>query len=368
MWRALVADDDPDVRAIVQDALVVAGFQVFLAENGRDAILAARSTSFDAAVVDLEMPPSDGLAVLRVLRSLQPGCVSVLLSGNLDLDTVATALAEGDVTRVLRKPANARTIQRTVLNALRSRREQALKHATALMVRDDEGRQALDQCIGGDMTLALQPLVDARSHAVMAHEALLRPQSRVFSGPLELIEAAERHEQVEQLSDAALRLARVRLVDGTAPHRLFVNLHPFQLADPEHFSKQLGMFNTFEARVVFEITERHDLSTLPRAQETLSLIRDAGFAIAVDDLGAGYSSLSALATLKPDFIKVDMSLVRGVDEDAHKRQLVELLVAVGRATGATLIAEGVETLREAETLTACGAHWLQGYHFGRPVV
>jgi EAL domain-containing protein (putative c-di-GMP-specific phosphodiesterase class I) len=90
--------------------------------------------------------------------------------------------------------------------------------------------------------------------------------------------------------------------------------------------------------------------------------------VAVDDLGAGYSSLSALAAFKPEFMKVDMSIVRGADADAHKRQLLELLAQFARATGATLIAEGVETRAETETLTACGAHWMQGFLWGRPLL
>ena len=91
-----------------------------------------------------------------------------------------------------------------------------------------------------------------------------------------------------------------------------------------------------------------------------------GFAIAVDDLGAGYSSLSVLAELQPSFIKVDMSIVRGIDCDPRKQRLVDLLCRFADATDATLIAEGVETGEEAAALRECGAHLLQGYLFGKP--
>jgi len=95
-------------------------------------------------------------------------------------------------------------------------------------------------------------------------------------------------------------------------------------------------------------------------------VTEMGFSIAVDDLGAGYSSLSVLAELQPRFIKVDMSIVRGIDTEPRKQRLVDLLTRFAEATGATLIAEGVETTEEAEALRSCGAHWLQGYLFGRP--
>ena len=89
-----------------------------------------------------------------------------------------------------------------------------------------------------------------------------------------------------------------------------------------------------------------------------------GFKLAVDDLGSGYNALSTLVALQPEFIKVDMSIVRNADSDPRKRRLIELLCKFADATDANLVAEGVETEAEAIAVTRAGAKFLQGYLFG----
>ena len=91
-----------------------------------------------------------------------------------------------------------------------------------------------------------------------------------------------------------------------------------------------------------------------------------GFMVAVDDLGAGYSSLSVLADLQPKYIKMDMSIIRNVHLEPRKRRLIELLCKFAEATDAMIVAEGVEIEEEMKTLISCGAHLLQGYYFSKP--
>ena len=368
MLRVLVADDDPDVRAAVEDALLGAGDQVFLAENGRQAVHAVRTMAFDVAVVDYRMPPLSGIDVLVALRKLQPACASVLLSGELNLPVVTEAINRGDISRILAKPASASTLLQTIEDAVGTRREQGQSYLAGLMGQRELERQALRECLEDKLDLALQPFVEAARHQVVGYEALLRSRHAFFAGPIELIEAAERGREIHDVSDAVFRLAGERLDRMPPGLPLFLNLHPLELEDPERFGARLVRLQAHRERVVLEITERSELSTQNGWQSSLDAARRGGFRIAVDDLGAGYSSLSALAAIKPEFMKVDMSLVRGVDRDRHKRQLLELLARFARATGATLIAEGVETRAEAETLAASGAQWLQGYLFGRPTV
>lgn len=102
--------------------------------------------------------------------------------------------------------------------------------------------------------------------------------------------------------------------------------------------------------------------------KAVQVLRMAGFAIAVDDLGAGYNSLAILANLQPDYIKVDMSIVRDIDCDPYKQRLIALLVQLADSTGSTLIAEGVETEAESQVLCESGCHMLQGYYFGKPAI
>ena len=108
-------------------------------------------------------------------------------------------------------------------------------------------------------------------------------------------------------------------------------------------------------RVVLEITERYDVTGLPDLHGTVEEIAARGFRIAVDDVGAGYSSLSVLANLQPHFIKVDRSIVANVHREAQKERIVSLLALLARSGDAKLVAEGVEREEEAYLLDRCGA-------------
>jgi EAL domain-containing protein (putative c-di-GMP-specific phosphodiesterase class I) len=148
--------------------------------------------------------------------------------------------------------------------------------------------------------------------------------------------------------------------------RLFINIHPDELADSEGMQKRLEKLAPWSHRIVLEITERSRLQAIDSWETTLSRIIDMGFFVAVDDLGAGYSSLSVLADLQPKYIKVDMSIIRNVHVEPRKRRLVELLCKFAEATDAMIVAEGVEYEEEMRTLRNCGAHLFQGYYFARP--
>ncbi len=118
--------------------------------------------------------------------------------------------------------------------------------------------------------------------------------------------------------------------------------------------------------MVLEITERCGLSKIDNLPAKLRVLRKMGFRIAVDDLGAGYSSLANVALLEPEFIKLDMALVRDIDQSSVKQKLVASLVTLSTAMGHSIIAEGVETEAECATLAGLGCDLFQGYLFAKP--
>ena len=219
---------------------------------------------------------------------------------------------------------------------------------------------------GGHLRLALQPIVSGKDTSIEAFECLLRSTHSVLDGPLSVIRAAERHQMLPELGQAVSRYAAGWMERIPGNIKLFMNLHPDELADPNGMCESLQPLQPWAERVVLEITERSRLQGIEAWDESVDRVTKMGFSIAVDDLGAGYSSLSVLAELQPSFIKVDMSIVRGIDCDPRKQRLVDLLCRFADATSATLIAEGVETDDEASALRDCGAHLLQGYLFGKP--
>ena len=146
---------------------------------------------------------------------------------------------------------------------------------------------------------------------------------------------------------------------------LFVNVHPGQFADPDLLESFRPLLPHAE-RVVLEITERSDLHANVGWERQVTLLNEAGFRFALDDLGAGYNSLVMLADLRPAFIKIDMSIIRGLHLKQRKQSLVELITKFANANGERVVGEGVETEEEAQALRRCGVDLVQGYLYGRP--
>ena len=146
---------------------------------------------------------------------------------------------------------------------------------------------------------------------------------------------------------------------------VFVNIHPLELADEE----LLALDDPLASRasdVVLEITERASLEGIPDFRTRILNLRDVGYRIAVDDLGAGYAGLNTFAALEPDVVKLDMTLMRNCDKEPVKRKLIGSMAALCRDLGMQVVAEGIETPAERTWSSSSGCDFLQGYLIGRP--
>ncbi len=146
---------------------------------------------------------------------------------------------------------------------------------------------------------------------------------------------------------------------------LFINLHACDLLDEQLFWAH-GPLQAHAKRIVLEITERASLEVIPDARARVAELKKLGYRIALDDMGAGYAGLTSFAVLEPTILKIDMSLVRGVDASPMKQTLIRSLVGLGTELDIGVIAEGVETAEERDTLIALGCSQFQGYLFARP--
>jgi EAL domain-containing protein (putative c-di-GMP-specific phosphodiesterase class I) len=363
----LVVDDDPALRRTLSAMLVHAGHEVIGAADGETALELARERAIDIAFVDRQMEGLDGIAVLKRLRDMQPMCTRVLLSGALDLDTALEAINLGAATHVIEKPIGMEALNEVVANTMRERERMAEAYHDLERVHRSAARMRLLTLLASeDLQLALQPIVDASDRSVTAYECLLRSADPVLSGPLSVLRAAEEHGLIGRLGEAVSLRAAAILARLPGNIRLFINLHPMELADPEGLDERLRLLQRHAHRVTFEITERSSLADAHGWEKSIESIARRGFTIAVDDLGSGYSSLSVLAELQPRFIKIDMSIVRDIDRIPRKQRLFDLLCRFADATDTLVVAEGIETEAEAETITSCGAHLMQGYWFARP--
>ncbi len=367
MARILAVEDDALVRRCIRRILARKGHEVIEAAHGPEGLRHASEQSFDVALVDYNLPIIDGVEVLQRLRELQPGCLRVLVTGQLDLPMVVGAVNRGEITRVIEKPFKSRALVDAVNEVIRTR--EIMKDVMKVQeeAASAEERRMLEECLAGeDVQIALQPILSAPDGEIYAYEALLRSTHPTLNGPMPVLRAAELHGMLAEVAEVVVNRVH-RWMERLPDHvRLFMNLHPDELADPEGVVNRLRPLEPWARRIILEITERSRLQGLDQWERSVDAVTEMGFSIAVDDLGAGYSSLSVLAELQPSYIKVDMSIVRGVDHEPQKRRLVELLCRFAEATDALLVAEGVETPEEAATLKEIGAHLLQGYLFGRP--
>ena len=327
----------------------------------------AMDRRFDVALVGHQVNNGDGISVLHRLREIQPACLRVLVTGRLDIPTVMDALHRGEVSRVILQPVVPAELARDIEEVLNARRRLVEVARVQEAVASEQERVMLEEClVGSDIQLAVQPILSAKPREIVAYECLLRSKHSVLNGPLPVLKAAERHRKLSEVAAVVVQRAVGWLDRLPASAMLFMNLHPDELGDPEGMIQRLNPLVPWANRIVLEITERSRLQGLESWERSVELVTDLGFSIAVDDLGAGYSSLSVLAELQPRFVKVDMSIVRGVDSDPRKRRLIELLCKFARATGAQLVAEGVETEEENKALIDCDVDFVQGYLFARP--
>jgi EAL domain-containing protein (putative c-di-GMP-specific phosphodiesterase class I)/CheY-like chemotaxis protein len=364
----LLVDDDDQVRRALATILSAAGYAVETASDGDEALALAHERSFDVALVDRQMPGVDGIEVLQQLRDIQPACARILLTGGLDLDTTVSAINRGEIARVLEKPCGVEALRSAVTQALEGRRRAAHAYQHLGRAGSSVPRRQLVELLASDrVQLALQPIVRAGGdRRVVACEALLRSSDPVLIGPAEVLAAAERHAMISELAEVVVARAADWLEKLSRDLLLFINLHPLELADADALAARLASLEPHAHRVVLEITERSSLYGVDGWERSVAAITGRGFSVAVDDLGAGYSSLSILAELQPRYIKVDMSITRDVDSIPRKQRLFDLLCRFADATDALLVAEGIESEAEARAVMECGAHLMQGYHFGKP--
>ena len=218
---------------------------------------------------------------------------------------------------------------------------------------------------------AYQPIMRLKERTVLGFEALSRgPRGSGLEGADALFGAATEHNLLVELD----RLCRKRalLSSGRIPSnaKIFVNTLPATIRDPQFRGKALIDFldkaQVSPDRIVIEITEKLVIDNYNLFRETMAYFTDLGMSFAVDDVGAGYSGLESIARLKPNYLKIDMLLVRDVHVSLVNREMVKAIIALGQGIGSEVIAEGIHTDEEARALSDMGVDWGQGYLLARP--
>jgi len=367
--RVLVVDDEPSVSQVFARMLTAAGHVATVAHDGVRAIELLAVTPFDVVVSDIQMPEMDGLTLLRRIRAHDLDLPVVFVTGNPGLDTAIQAIEHGAF-RYLPKPVEAAKLIAAVESAARLhvvarlRRESAAEFSNPLL-GDRAGLEARFEAGLASLWVAAQPIVSWRARSVFAYECLLRTEEPTLRNPMDFVDAAERLDRRAALGRVIRQRVAHQLADAPEQVNILVNLHPHDLVDDDLLDDQSALAR-FADRVVLEVTERAALDEVHGVLPAVTRLRRLGYRIALDDLGAGYAGLSSFAQLQPEIVKVDMSLVRGIDGSQTKRKLFAAFAELCRDLGTAIIAEGVETAAERDCLTSLGGDLFQGYLFARP--
>lgn len=368
--RLLVVDDDLVVLQSTGRLLRSFGYVVVEVKNGQEALSLLDREPFDIVLSDIGMPGLDGIELLRRVHHRDPYVPVVLFTGAPEVGTAIQALEHGAF-RYLTKPVAFEDLKRVIERAAQLRRFGKLQRfAEGLVTSRDSNREASDietlfARALSNLWLAFQPIVNVRTQRVFGYEALLRCSLAEVPTATAVIDLAQKLDRIEELG-RAVRSSAAQAVELAPPDTLlFVNLHATELNDPVLIDPESPLSRHAD-RVVLEITERAPLDSVRDVRRRVALLRDMGYRIAVDDLGAGYSGLGTFALLEPEFVKLDMGLLRDIHVQPTKQKVIRSLSSLARDMGMLVVAEGVERREERDTLIELGCELLQGFLFARP--
>ncbi len=363
----VVVDDEPAMLRALERSLRGV-FEVAAFGAAEQAIERVRRGGVSVVLSDIGMPGMSGIDLLGAVHEHDPDLPVVLITGSPSLESATKAIEHG-VFRYLPKPFDTDGLASLVGQASRLHRLARLKReAFELRGAPSSPRGVSPQSLRKalqSLSVVYQPIISCSGRSVFGYEALMRSAEPDFPSPAHLLTAAEHAGALHELGQTVRRRAIEGLQNTPEGTLLFLNLHPLDLEDPE-LTRRGTLLSENAHRIVLEVTERASLDGIDALKPTLSTLRELGFRIAIDDLGAGYAGLNSFALLEPEIVKLDMTLTRNIDQSAVKRKLVGSIRELCRDMGMTIVVEGVETLPECDTLRALGCDLLQGHLFGQP--
>ena len=222
------------------------------------------------------------------------------------------------------------------------------------------------------LSALLQPIARMQDGEIIAYEGLIRgPSDSPLHSPLNLFKAARACGRTVEVEHLCRRVVLERFAELKLPGKLFLNVSPeCLLLQPDgtrgetlQYIHQIGINPD---RVIIELTENQPTYDYELMREAVLYYRNMGFQIAIDDLGEGFSSLRLWSELRPEYVKIDMHFIQGINSDPVKLQFVRSIQEIADKSDTLVIAEGIETQAELLVLRDIGVAYGQGYHLGRP--
>ncbi|WP_167541157.1 GGDEF domain-containing protein [Janthinobacterium agaricidamnosum] len=222
-----------------------------------------------------------------------------------------------------------------------------------------------------NLTALFQPIIQMHSGEIIAYEGLIRgPSDSPLHAPMNLFKIARAHKLSLEVEHLCRQVVLECFAQLDLPGKLFLNVSPECLlahnarhGDTLEYIEQIGIN---PERVIIELTENQPTYDYDLMREAVLHYRNMGFQIAIDDLGEGFSSLRLWSELRPEYVKIDMHFIQGINHDPVKLQFVRSIQEIAEKSGTLVIAEGIETQTELLVLRDLGVAFGQGYHLGRP--
>lgn len=368
--KVLIVDDDALVLRSLQRALSNQSLHIVPMNDVHQAMKLVETETFDCVLCDIRMPKMSGLGFARFVRSISPEVPILLMTGDPQLESAIEAIEVG-ILEYLSKPIDPMKLRGTVGRAVKLSRFAKLRREAQDVIKSEPPMSravqlhgALDRAMAS-LYVVFQPIVSPESRGLFGYEVLLRSREKELPTPPHVIEAAEFLGRTSEVGEAVRRMACAAFDAAPSDCLLFLNILPLDLLDEDLYDPK-SPIAAFADRIVLEVTERADLAKVKDALPRIQRLRAIGFRIAVDDLGAGYAGLSSFAALEPEFTKLDMSLIRGAHSSSVKQRVIGSIVTLCRDLGSRVVAEGIETAEDRDTLAKLGCELMQGYYFAKP--
>lgn len=241
----------------------------------------------------------------------------------------------------------------------------SFKRQESEYMKDNKIRDLLDK---NELQYKFQPIVSAKTGKIYAYEALMRTKKEVGLSPVDVLELAERQDRLYEVEHYTFYNV-LRIMNENAKQfetaKLFVNSIPTVIIKENEFDELLGEYKNLMSHLVIEITE-NGMQSEESCQTVHRYMEKSGCELALDDYGTGYSNASTLLNNSPHYLKIDHSMIMGIDTDSKKQHLVANYISFANNHNMKILAEGVETPEELQMVIQLGCHLIQGFYTGRP--
>ncbi|MFC1709072.1 EAL domain-containing protein [Candidatus Omnitrophota bacterium] len=362
----LIVDDEPDFLDLMRFILSNANYNVLTAPSPEEGLKQARQKP-DLIILDLNMPGMNGHEVCKCLKddiNLMYIPVVILTSQDKTIDKLqAFNLGVEDY---INKRAPTEEILVRIKSIL------ARSHTIVGKLTDQEKNEKVMQLRkiidNKELRIVFQPIVTLSSREPIGYEALTRgPKGTFFESPINLFALATETNLSCELDQLCLSLAVEKSASSINQRFLFLNVDPLLINS--EFLRNLEFLKGSSlppSQICLEISERTIVTNFEKLALELNNLKNMGVMIAVDDLGEGHSTLKAIIELRPKFVKADISLIRNIDTDTVKQDILRMISELTKKIDCYLIAEGIETEEEFKFLASLSVDYGQGYLFAKP--